>query len=218
MSPWLSVTSGGMSPIAAPGRRREPVTTMSSESSSSGAAAGAGRAAPWLRRGAALRRRRLRRGGRRLREKRAGRGADQKRQGDGFAGHRRSDPHGARRRVMPSSNERALSHIFVGNEAASSQIVLKVREAPSGREAGAPLLGAPQHVIGRLDRLEALRRLLVAGLHVGMVGLGQPALGGLDRLEIGIDLQLEHVERAHLVAAAAAVARARPSHNGWHWR
>ena len=39
-----------------------------------------------------------------------------------------------------------------------------------------------------------------------MVGLGEAAIGRLDRLEVGVGLQLQHVERAHLVAAAAAVA------------
>ena len=68
-----------------------------------------------------------------------------------------------------------------------------------------------QHVIGRLDHLEALGGFLVAGLDVGMVGLGEAAPGGLDLLEIGVGLELEHVERAHLVAAAAAVAGAAPA-------
>ena len=47
-----------------------------------------------------------------------------------------------------------------------------------------PLFGAAQHVIGRLDLLEALRGFLVALLQVRMILLGQPAIGGLaDRLK-----------------------------------
>ena len=62
-----------------------------------------------------------------------------------------------------------------------------------------------------LDHLEAGGGFLVAGLDVGMVGLGEAAIGGLDLLETGVGLELEHVERAHLVAAAAAVAGAAPA-------
>ena len=52
---------------------------------------------------------------------------------------------------------------------------------------------------------------LSPGFDVGVVGLGEAALGGLDLLEAGVGLELEHVERAHLVAAAAAVAGAAPA-------
>src|SRR5688500_7314624 len=43
-----------------------------------------------------------------------------------------------------------------------------------------------------------------------MVFLGEPAIGGLDRAEIGVALELERVECPHLVTGAAAVARPRP--------
>src|SRR5437764_640490 len=42
-------------------------------------------------------------------------------------------------------------------------------------------------------------------------GLGEAAIGGPDLFETGIDLELQHIERPHLVAAAAAVAGAAPA-------
>src|SRR5687768_18195517 len=43
-----------------------------------------------------------------------------------------------------------------------------------------------------------------------MMGLGESAIGGADRVEAGVGIELEQVERAHLVAAATAVAGAAP--------
>src|SRR3546814_3068060 len=43
------------------------------------------------------------------------------------------------------------------------------------------------------------------------MGLGEAAIGGFDRLEIRIAFQLKNVQRAHLVAASAAVAGASPA-------
>ena len=40
--------------------------------------------------------------------------------------------------------------------------------------------------------------------------LDEPPVRGLHRLEIGIAVELQRIERAHLVAASAAVAGARP--------
>src|SRR3954447_13323474 len=85
------------------------------------------------------------------------------------------------------------------------------RKDLSGGQARPSLLGAAKHVVARLDHLEAACGLLVAGRGVGMVGLGEPAIGRLDLLETGVRLQLEQVQCAHLVAAAAAVAGAAPA-------
>ena len=46
--------------------------------------------------------------------------------------------------------------------------------------AGALVLVA-QQVVGGADLLEPLRRLRLAGVHVGMVALGELAVGGADR-------------------------------------
>src|SRR5438067_7210230 len=73
-----------------------------------------------------------------------------------------------------------------------------------------PLLGLFEHFIGGLDLLEPLRRVLVAGGGVGVVGLGEAAPGGLDVVEAGVGLDLEHVQRPHLLARAGAVAGAGP--------
>src|SRR5690348_4278954 len=40
--------------------------------------------------------------------------------------------------------------------------------------------------------------------------LDQPSMRRLDRSEVGVALQLQRIERAHLVAGTAAVARTRP--------
>src|SRR6185369_12501987 len=45
---------------------------------------------------------------------------------------------------------------------------------------------------------------------VGMRGLDQPAVRRLDRGEVGVAVELKRGERAHFVAAAAAVAGSRP--------
>src|SRR5687767_132693 len=55
-----------------------------------------------------------------------------------------------------------------------------------GGESASPLLGLAEHLVGGLDRLEALRGLRIAGGGVGMVGLREAAVGGLDRLEGGV--------------------------------
>lgn len=68
------------------------------------------------------------------------------------------------------------------------------------------LFGKPQHLICRLPRLEALRRLDIPRSNIGMVFLGKPPPRMADHFEIGIRLEIEHVERPHLVAATAAVA------------
>ena len=47
---------------------------------------------------------------------------------------------------------------------------------------------------------------MVIRIRVGMGFLDQPAMGGLDCREIRIAVELQRVERAHFVAAAAAVA------------
>ena len=70
--------------------------------------------------------------------------------------------------------------------------------------------GAAQYFIGRLDLLEPHRGLLVALLQIGMVFLGQAAVRGLGGGEIGVGFEVEHRQRAHLVAAAGAVAGAAP--------
>src|SRR3546814_2794361 len=44
-----------------------------------------------------------------------------------------------------------------------------------------------------------------------MVRLGKPAIGGANLGEVRIGLQLEHRQRAHLVARSAAVAGAAPA-------
>src|SRR3546814_4710062 len=74
-----------------------------------------------------------------------------------------------------------------------------------------PLLRGAQHFIGGLDRLEAHGRLRVAGLHVGMIFLRQTPPAFLYRVEIGVILQLQRLERVHLVPRAAAVARSAPA-------
>src|SRR5882724_8132712 len=74
-----------------------------------------------------------------------------------------------------------------------------------------PFFGLAQHFVGELERLERLGRLGVARPQVGMdfLGLGPPGL--LCRVEIGIGSQIEHIQGAQLVAAAAAVARSGPA-------
>jgi hypothetical protein len=46
---------------------------------------------------------------------------------------------------------------------------------------------------------------------VGMMLFGQAAVACLHRLEISVGLKLQNIERAHLVATAAAVARSCPA-------
>src|SRR5688572_28388787 len=57
-----------------------------------------------------------------------------------------------------------------------------------------PLLRLPQHVISRLHRLEPSGRLAIAGGGVGMIGFGEPAIGRLDLVEAGVDLDLQGLE------------------------
>jgi hypothetical protein len=52
-----------------------------------------------------------------------------------------------------------------------------------GESPAAPLLRLAKHLVGGLDLLEAGGGFLVAGGGVGVVGLGEAAIGGLDRLE-----------------------------------
>src|SRR5690606_10630113 len=59
--------------------------------------------------------------------------------------------------------------------------------------------------------LERLRRLRIVRLHVGMDFLGLAAPRLFYRFEVGVALQPEHFERAHLVRASAAIARAAPA-------
>ena len=54
------------------------------------------------------------------------------------------------------------------------------------------LLGFLEHVIGRLDLLEPLGRLGVAGIGVGVRFLDHPPVSGLDRLEVGIAVDLDY--------------------------
>src|SRR3546814_11200744 len=61
-----------------------------------------------------------------------------------------------------------------------------------------------------LPRGEAFCRLGITGLDVGVALLRQIAPCLLRRLEIGVGFEVEHFERAHLIGAAAAVARSAP--------
>src|SRR3546814_5255099 len=70
-----------------------------------------------------------------------------------------------------------------------------------------PVLGLLQHLERRLPRGEAFCRLGITGLDVGVALLRQIAPCLLRRLEIGVGFEVEHFERAHLIGAAAAVAR-----------
>ena len=134
----------------------------------------------------------------------------------------RNRRHGHRRRTGPvrawqapqrQSHARGAEHDRADQEhrrALRRSLVLVGAAGLSQREPA--LLGLAQHVIGRLDLLEALRRFGVARLQVGMIVLGELAIGRLDRLEIGISYRASrHRQRAHLLAAPAAVARDRPT-------
>ena len=79
-----------------------------------------------------------------------------------------------------------------------------------GRLAVLSLLGLLEDVIGGLHLLEALGGFLVAGVGVGVRFLDQATVGGLHGREVGVAVELERIERAHLVAASAAVARTAP--------
>src|SRR5690606_11852527 len=74
-----------------------------------------------------------------------------------------------------------------------------------------PLFRRAQHLVSNAVGVERLGRRLIVGLDVGVdfLGLGPPGLA--HRLEIGIGLEPEHFERAHLVGATAAVARTCPA-------
>src|SRR5687768_8248750 len=80
----------------------------------------------------------------------------------------------------------------------------------SGLGRGSAFLGDTQDVVGGLDPLEARQRFGVAGSKIGVMRLGEAAVGGADLAEIGVRGELQHVERTHLVPAAAAVARPAP--------
>src|SRR3546814_7632366 len=57
-----------------------------------------------------------------------------------------------------------------------------------------------QHLIGRLHRMKALCRLGIVLVRVGMVDLGQSAIGQLHVAESGVDLKLQHFQRPHFIA------------------
>src|SRR4029453_6583154 len=60
--------------------------------------------------------------------------------------------------------------------------------------AGFALLGPPQDLRGGLNRLKLLGGFLVARLAVRVNFLGETAISGLDGGEVGIRIELEHVE------------------------
>ena len=72
------------------------------------------------------------------------------------------------------------------------------------------LFRLPQNVISRLDLLESPGGFGVARIGVGMGFLDEPPMGAFHRREIGVVLQLQRIERPHLVAVRRAVAGARP--------
>src|SRR4028118_90224 len=76
---------------------------------------------------------------------------------------------------------------------------------------GAPLLRLAEDVVGGLEGLEALGGVGIARRGVGVVQFGETAVGGLDVVKGRVDLHFQYGERLHLLAAAAAVAGARPA-------
>lgn len=70
-----------------------------------------------------------------------------------------------------------------------------------------PLLRVAQHLVGFGDGLEALVGLRVARVHVGVVDLGQLAVGAADDLLVGVavDAQQRVVVLAH--TASPAISR-----------
>src|SRR3546814_1011624 len=68
-----------------------------------------------------------------------------------------------------------------------------------------PLFGTTEDIIRRLHRMKTLGRFGVVPVDVGVMDLGQPTVGELDLAKAGVDLKLEHFERAHLVARTGAV-------------